>query len=106
MYVHQYVYTYVCIYVCMYVCMCVSTLLLLYPQCVHLDSKLENMIETLRSEVSANQEVEKGATSKKVRCMLCTAACGMQYSRPENGSLQAHDAVGVQHRHRISRSGP
>ena len=40
------------------------------PQCMHLDSKLENMISTLRSEVSANQEAEAGAASKKVPCML------------------------------------
>lgn len=39
---------------------------------MHLDSKLESMIETLRSEVPSNQEVEKGATARKVGSVLST----------------------------------
>lgn len=68
----------------MYVRTFVSDLLL---QCVLLDSKLENMIGTLRSEVSTNQEVEEGASPKKVlwavgmmlRVCQCACVCS-QYS--------------------------
>ena len=54
----------------MYVC-----ILLALPsvQCLHLDSKLESMIATLRSEVSADREmVTEGGSSKKVPCMWWT----------------------------------
>ena len=71
----MYLCTLVCTYVQSYVCLYLTCLPSV--QCLHLDSKLENMIGTLRSEVSAHQEVvTEGGSSKKVPCMWWTALGG------------------------------